>query len=108
VHSDLFRPLLDHHGLQRILAVIEEFAWRAMIDWQTRRMVGASAVRCSFINCTAAVKPFLSTVVAHVAVRGIFDQQTAVRGLSRSCGMSSSFIERLPLIIHLAEVDVRL
>jgi len=100
-----FGDLLDHHGLQSVGAVVEKSPWRAIMDWQTRRMV---CLRCSmfFINWMAAVI-VLSRNCAHRGRRhhaptgGIGGTETELRHVV--------FVEkRLPLIVDLAEINVRL
>jgi len=44
---DFLGDFLDHHGLQRIGTVIEEFSLRAMMDWQTRQNGVLCAARYS-------------------------------------------------------------
>src|SRR5260221_52197 len=68
---------LDHHGLQRVLAVIEEFAL-ARDDRLADTQDGVLALLDVLHQLHGSRESFLY-VVAHVTVGGIFDQQTPVR-----------------------------
>src|SRR5260221_1158822 len=95
--------LLDHHGLQRIVAVIEKFAL-PRDDGLADAQDGVLALFDVFHQLNRSGKT-LFHVVTHVAVRGVAHQQAAVGGTQAQLRHIVFVEEGLPLIVDFAEID---
>ena len=77
MHADFFRHFLDHHGLERVGAVIQEFALPGD-DGLANAQNGVLALLDVFHQLHGRGET-LFDVVAHIAVRSVFHQEPAVR-----------------------------
>src|SRR6266446_10376575 len=106
VHADLFGHFLDHHGLEGILAVIEEFAL-ARDDGLADTQNGVLALLDVFHQLDGGGEAFFH-VVSNVAVGGVLHEQAPVGRAQPQLRHVVFIQERLPLVIHLPEVHIRL
>src|SRR6266853_2258844 len=106
MHADFFGDLLDHHRLQSVGAVVEKFTLArdyGLADPQN----GVFALLDVFHQLNGGGESFLH-VIAHVAVGSIAHQEPPIRGTQAQLRHIVLIQERLPLIIHFTEIDVRL
>src|SRR5712672_1536294 len=106
MHADFFGDLLDHHGLQRVGTVVEKFTL-ARDDGLADTQDSVFALLDVFHQLNGGGESFLH-VIAHIAVGSVAHQQAAIRGAETELRDIVLVQERLPLIVDLAEIDVRL
>src|SRR6266850_5578325 len=106
MHADFFGDLLDHHRLQSVGAVVEKFTLArdyGLADAQD----GVFALLDVFHQLDGGGESFFH-VIADIAVGCITHQQAAIGGTETELRHVVLVQERLPLIVHFAEIDVRL
>src|SRR5713226_3662577 len=106
MHADFFGDFLDHHGLQRVGAVVEKFTL-PRDDGLAYAQDGVFALLDVFHQLNGGGKSFLH-VIAHIAVRSITHQQAAIGGAQAQLRHIVLIEERLPLIVDFTEINVRL
>src|SRR5579859_765456 len=106
VHANFFGDFFNHHGLERVRAVIEIFAL-AGNDGLANAQDGVFALLDVFHQLDGRREALLD-VVAHVAVGGVTGKQTPVSGAEAELRHVVFVQEDLPLAIHFTEIDVGL
>src|SRR6266478_3485877 len=106
MHADFLGDFLDHHGLQRIGTMIEEFALPCD-DGLADAQDSVFALLDVFRQLNRGGESFFH-VVAYVAVGGVAHQKAAVGGAQAQLRHVVFIQEGLPLIVDLAEIHIRL
>ena len=106
MHAHFFGHFLDHHRLQMVGAVIQEFAL-PLDDDLADPQDGVLALLDALHQLHRGGEAFLH-VIANFAVGGIARQQAAIDRAQPQLRHVVVVHEHLPLVVHFAEIDVRL
>ena len=106
MHADFFGHFLDHHGLELVGAVLEKIGLAANDDLADAQD-GVLALLDALHQLQGRGETFLD-VIADFAIGGVAGQQAAIDGAQAKLRHIVIVHEDLPVVVHLAEVDVRL